>query len=77
MAAVRKEDLFGGALLVGFFAFLAKKPRVVVGADSRKAREFANRVYKETGGPTPELKRLYAELLDNERRDAAEQRPAA
>lgn len=41
------------------------------GAESRKAREFANRVYKETKGPTPELKRLYAELLENDRREAA------
>lgn len=74
MAALRKEDFSG--VFAGFFSFLPKKPRVAVGAESRKAREFANRVYKETGGPTPELKRLYAKLLDNERREA-ERRDAA
>lgn len=72
MAALTREDFGRFASLFGW----AKKPRVSVGAESRKASEFANRVYKETGGPTPELKRLYAELLDNDRRDA-ERRSAA
>lgn len=39
--------------------------------ESPKARAFANRVYKETKGPTPELKRLYAKLLENERRTSS------
>ena len=64
MAALRKDDYL--AVFLGFFN---RKQRVVV--DSRRAREFANRVYNETGGPTPEAKRFYAELLDNERRAAS------
>ena len=63
MAALRTDDY-----LAGFLGLFSRKPRVVV--DSRRAREFANRVYNETGGPTAEAKRLYAELLDNERRSA-------
>lgn len=61
MAALKKD-----VYLAGFLGFFSRKPRAVV--DSRRAREFANRVYNETGGPTPEAKRLYAELLENERR---------
>lgn len=63
MAALKKDDY-----LAGFLSWFDHKPRAVV--DSRRAREFANRVYNETGGPTAEAKRLYAELLDNERRAA-------
>lgn len=74
MAALRKEDF--SSVFAGLLSFFPKKPRVTVRAESRKAREFANRVYKETKGPTPELKRLYAELLENERREA-ERRNAA
>lgn len=38
--------------------------------ESRRAREFANRVYRETRGPTPELRRLYDRLLEHERRSS-------
>lgn len=50
-------------------ALFSRKAAVVV--ESRKAREFASRVYRETGGPTPQLKRYYVALLDNERRRQA------
>ncbi len=53
----------------GFLARLFKFKRQHF-ADSRRARDFANHVYKKTGGPTPEAKRLYAALLDNEQRAA-------
>lgn len=46
-----------------------KKPGPV--DDSRRAREFVRRVYKETGGPTPELKRVFESFRDNERRRTA------
>lgn len=36
--------------------------------DSKVARDFAANAYKKTGGPTPELKRVYGAYLDNERR---------
>jgi len=61
MAALTKD---------GFFGFFANKPPKVT--ESRKAREFGNRVYKEMGGPTATMKRHYAELLENERRSKAE-----
>ena len=60
MAALPNEVSFFG-LHVTF-----GKPRL--SGDSVKAREFANRVYKETKGPTPELRRLYAKLQDHEQR---------
>jgi hypothetical protein len=47
------------------FARFAKPSAPV---ESKRAREFANRVYKETKGATPELKRLYAKLLENDGR---------
>lgn len=60
MAALPREFAFFG-LHVSF-----GKPKLA--GDSPRARAFANRVYKETKGPTPELKRLYAKLQENERR---------
>ncbi len=45
--------------LGGFFGFLFKSKRHRF-VQSPRAREFANQVYKKTGGPTPEAKRLYA-----------------
>ncbi|WP_156367769.1 hypothetical protein [Brevundimonas sp. Leaf363] len=60
MAAIRNEFSFLG-VHVSF-----GKPKAV--GESRRAREFANKVYKETKGATPELKRMYAKLLENERR---------
>lgn len=62
MAALRSDSF-------SFWGLLQKKPQVV--KESKVAREFARRVYKETGGPTPELKQLYAEFLDNKRRSEA------
>lgn len=60
MAALRNQfNFFGMQVSFG-------KPNEP--GDSRRAREFANRVYKETRGTTPELERLYAKLLDHERR---------
>lgn len=60
MAALRHEfSLFGIHLSFG--------RRSQVG-DSVRARKFANQVYKQTNGATPELKRLYAKLKENERR---------
>jgi hypothetical protein len=38
--------------------------------ETQVARDFANRVYKQTGGPTAKAKQLYAALLENERRSA-------
>jgi hypothetical protein len=61
MAALREGDLWGS-----FLSHFRAKPRFV--ADSRKARDFSNRVYKEMGGPTPRMKQFYANLLENERR---------
>lgn len=74
MAALRREDF--ASVFAGLFSLRPRKPRVTASAESRKAREFANRVYKETKGPTPELKRLYAELLENDRREAERQNAA-
>jgi hypothetical protein len=60
MAALRNQfNFFGMHVTFG-------KPREA--GESRRAREFANRVYKETRGATPELQRLYAKLLEHERR---------
>lgn len=60
MAALRNQfSFFGWVVTVG-------KPSEA--GESRRAREFGNRVYKETRGATPELKRLYANLLEHERR---------
>lgn len=62
MAALPREFAFLGMhISIG-------KPRPL--GDSPKARAFANRVYNETQGPTPELKRLYAKLVENEQRTA-------
>ena len=36
------------------------------------ARDFANDAYERTGGPTPDLQRVYGALLENERRREAE-----
>ena len=36
------------------------------------AWDFANCAYKQTGGPTPELERVYGALLENERRREAD-----
>lgn len=44
--------------------------------DSRIAREFAQRAYKQTGGATKDLKRVYDSYLDNERRRESERRSA-
>lgn len=41
---------------------------------NKRAREFANWAYKKTGGPTPDLKRVYGAYLANERRRAEGQR---
>ncbi len=61
MAALRKEHFWDDLT-----ALFSKKPAPL--RESRYAREFANRVYNKTGGVTPDMKRLYADLLDNERR---------
>lgn len=37
---------------------------------SRKVYEFADRVYRDTKGPTPELRKLYAEFVENKRKAA-------
>lgn len=62
MAALHKEfSLFGVHVTFG-------KPATRV--DSKRARQFANRVYNETKGATPELRRLYAKLRENEQRNS-------
>lgn len=35
---------------------------------TKRAREFADRAFKTTNGPTPELRKVYQAYLDNERR---------
>jgi hypothetical protein len=42
-----------------------------VAADSVKAREAIHAAGKKSGGPTPELKRVYGEYLDYKRARAA------
>jgi hypothetical protein len=36
-------------------------------ADAKFAEDFALKAYKKTGGPTPELQRVYGRLLENRR----------
>jgi hypothetical protein len=55
---------------LGWLSVFARKPKVT--QDSLRARTFAMRVYKKSGGPTPGAKRLYAELLENEQRSRDE-----
>jgi hypothetical protein len=38
---------------------------------SRKAAEFVRKAYKKTGGPTPELERVYKTYAANQRRRSA------
>ena len=61
MTALRKDSFWADLT-----AILSRKP--VAPRESRHAREFAKKVYNRTGGVTPEMKRLYADLLENERR---------
>jgi hypothetical protein len=42
--------------------------------DSRRARDFASQAYRQTGGATAELKRVYNSYRDNERRREAGRR---
>lgn len=35
-------------------------------ANSKEAYDFVRRVYKETNGPTPELKKMYKRYLDDQ-----------
>ncbi|GLI23456.1 hypothetical protein XFLAVUS301_31300 [Xanthobacter flavus] len=43
--------------------------------ESRRAREFAKKAYNQTGGVTPDLKRVYDAFLDNERRRNSGKKP--
>jgi hypothetical protein len=42
------------------------KKREAVFANAREAYEFSRRVYKETGGPTADLKRVYQTFLQSQ-----------
>lgn len=65
MAALRKEhSVFGW--------FGSNKPRVE--SDSKRAREYVNRVYRETGGVTPALKQLNDEFLANQQTEKQDER---
>jgi len=50
-----------------------KKPQASDPRSARRGYEFARHVYNETGGPTPELKRLHREYVEKQRRHS---RPA-
>ena len=54
----------------GWFAgFLSRaKPKAGVMPQSRKVQDFSRRVYKETNGPTPELKQLLTSYLRDKQR---------
>lgn len=60
MATLRREYSFLG-MHVSFGKPLSQ-------GESKRARQFANKIYNETKGPTPELQRLYAKLRENEQR---------
>lgn len=61
-------------LRMSFFTGLFR-PGETKGDDaSRRARLALKEVHKKTGGPTPELKRVYGAYLDNERRREQQRR---
>lgn len=54
----------------GWFSWLCfweAKPRTAA-KPSKRAYEFAKKVHRETGGPTPELMRLQKSYIENERK---------
>ena len=51
----------------GFLGLFSRASRYDA-RESNEARRFARRAYKEMGGPTAEMKKAYAALMDNERR---------
>jgi hypothetical protein len=72
--ALMRAEVNMVALRVGFFdRFRRRGPegpapaRDSAGAKGTKeAFDFSRRVYNETGGPTPELRRLYMRYLENQ-----------
>jgi hypothetical protein len=56
------------ALKMSFRSLWKSSKRGNLDVDSNRAREFVRRTYNESGGPTPELKRVYETYLENERK---------
>lgn len=60
MAALRKPDRNGTPLTF--------RPAAASSMHSEKIHAFAQRAYEKTGGPTPDLRRVYAAYLANQKK---------
>ena len=58
------------SLSAWFGLLFRKKPQATDPRSARRGYEFARHVYNETGGPTPELKRLHREFVEKQKRTA-------